>query len=113
MQHKHKLANNNGDAKLTMFTRNFNSCRSQVRKRRTIGLNQSLIYMHILSPTFTSIFLVAPLQLSSQENYSYIDEILEGHLSPPLPPSSKLCLYHKEVTGNLNTATIGVAAIVN
>jgi len=69
--------------------------------------------MHILSPTLTSIFLVAPLQLSSQKNYSYIDKILEGHLPPPLPPSSKLCLYHKEVTGNLNTTTISLAAIVN
>jgi len=43
MKHKCNLANNNGGARMTMFTRNFNLCMSQVRKRGMIGLNQSLI----------------------------------------------------------------------
>jgi hypothetical protein len=56
-----------GGTKSTLGTRKFNLLRSQVRKRRKIGFNQSLMYMHPLTPTLTPNFFFAPCQLNKQK----------------------------------------------
>jgi hypothetical protein len=53
-----------------------------------IGLNQPLINNTPLSPTLAPIILFAPLQLSSQRNYSEAEKNLGGGEFAPLAPPS-------------------------
>jgi len=71
---------------LGLGSRDFKLQTSHVKKRRQIGLNQSLMYINSFPPKRTQIFLFASLQLCSQRKYSEVEKILGEHLRPlPAP----------------------------
>jgi hypothetical protein len=72
-------------AKSTMGIRNFNLRRCQVRKWEKIGLNQSLIYIQPFPHTLNPNFLVAPLQLGSQNKLLLGRKNIGGAFAPPTP----------------------------
>jgi len=71
---------------LGLGSRNFKLQTSHIKRRRQIGLNQSLMYINPFPPKRTQIFLFASLQLCSQRKYSEVEKILGEHLRPPPSP---------------------------
>ena len=74
LKHRCNLTNNTGEGEgvggiSSTGVRNLNLQKSQVRKRWKIGFNQLSIYIHPFPPFSPQFFLLAPLQLCSQ-NYS-------------------------------------------